>query len=61
MKNEYLNFIVGGRGFGKTYAQKKYLKQRIKRMYIMYKIKYYLPIFGACALWFLMCIGILAG
>ena len=25
------------------------------------KIKYYLPIFGACALWFLICIGILAG
>lgn len=28
---------------------------------IINKIKYYTPIFGACALWFLICIGILTG
>ena len=61
MKNEYLNFIVGGRGFGKTYAEKKYLKQRIKRMYIMYKIKYYTPIVLASILWIFIIIGIFYG
>lgn len=25
------------------------------------KIKYYIPIFGACILWFYICIGILVG
>lgn len=28
---------------------------------IINKLKYYIPIFGACALWFYICIGILVG
>lgn len=38
------------------------LKENQKYKEVINKaIKYYLPIVGACALWFLICIGILAG
>lgn len=33
----------------------------MKKYKMINKIKYYLPIIGACALWFYICIGILKG
>ena len=33
----------------------------MKKYKLINKIKYYTPIFGACTLWFLICIGILVG